>query len=485
MPEIKIHQGHAIDILHHIPDNSIHCVITSPPYWGLRAYGTDMQIWGGAPDCGHEWVDGKIPDKIGGRNKSTLTGGKEKAHPHAKGRFNSVCAFCGAWRGELGGEPSPDLFISHLMMVFDEIRRVLRSDGTCWINIGDSYHGSWGNYGNRHEPDNESQRAKNTERLSRPSWDNNRSRPASSRSIDGLKPKDLCLIPQRMAIALQDAGWWIRSDIIWAKTSSLPESIKDRPTKSHEYIFLCTKSAKYWYDADAIRTPLKEDTLAFIEGSRAQSIVTRPDLKSNSLQYQHSEKKTVGETMNPLGANARTVWTFSSRGYSDAHFATFPLELPRRAILAGCPEKICPECRAGWVRHIRKSGGTTGKSWHNHDNDASRGMMQGVPAVGRATNSAGKHYTVESLGFYPSCDCKVKHQGEPCSRCGLKGFQAEAEPCHVPGIVLDPFMGAGTTSMVAAQLARDSIGIELNPEYVEMAGKRIEDDAPLLNNVNR
>lgn len=326
-------QGQALAMLRTLPDNSVHCVVTSPPYWGLRDYGCD---------------------------------------------------------GQIGLEATPAEYIAKMVEIFEEVRRVLRRDGTCWVNMGDTYSGSFGN---------------------------------------SLKAKNLIGMPWRLALALQDAGWYLRSDIIWSKPNPMPSSVRDRPTTSHEYIFLLTKSAKYWYDADAIRTELKGSGRPVkmpdgwdtgLGGHGAFHRNGREKGATNSQLYggpnsgfrvkhcpnnaQPSKKPTKNEESSQRtkvnlnanwdaaeangtlkGANARTVWTIAIQGYKKAHFATFPTEIPRRCILAGCPP-----------------GGT----------------------------------------------------------------------------VLDPFLGSGTTYAVALELARNAIGIELNPEYVTLARERIASVTP-------
>jgi DNA modification methylase len=208
-------------------------------------------------------------------------------------------------------EKTPEEYVAKLVLVFREVKRVLRKDGTCWVNLGDSYAGSiqastW-----------------------RPSDENNdRNGDWCNRNglgkVPGLKPKDLVGIPWRIAFALQADGWWLRSDIIWAKPNPMPESVTDRPTKSHEYIFLLTKSANYYFDQDAVREPHEEPWRS----------TGKPD---RGAVYAYAERHAAfnKREYNPAGRNIRTVWNMATQPYSDAHFATFPEELPKRCILAG------------------------------------------------------------------------------------------------------------------------------------------------------
>lgn len=278
--------GDALAMLRTLPDQSVQCCVTSPPYWGLRDYGI---------------------------------------------------------AGQIGLEVSPSAYAAALVPVFEEVRRVLRDDGTLWLNLGDSYVGYHGN-----------KNASGTAPSDKPGYRENMRE--TTVGVDGLKNKDLAGIPWRMAFALQDAGWILRSDIIWHKPNPVPESVKDRPTRAHEYLFLLSKSPRYAYDAEAVREPVA----AFIREWQ------RPNHRLDSR-------------------NRRSVWTVSTRPYADAHFATFPPDLIRPCILAGCPQ-----------------GGT----------------------------------------------------------------------------VLDPFFGSGTVGQVCVEEGRNFIGIEINPDYVAMAERRIAEARP-------
>jgi len=295
--------GNVLDVLPTIPDQSVHCVVTSPPYWGLRDYGVN---------------------------------------------------------GQLGLEPTPDEYVANMVRVFAEVRRVLRDDGTLWLNLGDSYAGGGNNRGNN-SPISEKQ-GSNAGAIGQCAM---HAKNADCRSI-GLKPKDLVGIPWRVAFALQADGWYLRSDIIWAKPNPMPESVTDRPTKAHEYVFLMSKSARYWYDADAVK-----------ETGTGQA-------PGNSGPHKYADMSGFHKHLGSIGPrttrNRRTVWTIVTQPYHEAHFATYPEKLVELCVLAGCP---------------------------------------------------------------------------------------------VGGTVLDPFAGSGTTGAVAYRLGREFVGIELNPEYAEMAERLI------------
>lgn len=359
---IKILIGDVRAQLRTLAADSVHCCVTSPPYWGLRDYGVE---------------------------------------------------------GQIGLEETPAEFIAVMVDVFEEVRRVLRPDGTCWINMGDSYsHGGGG--------------SKNDARWPKEAEHGNTT-PKHLKAGSGLKPKDLCMMPHRLAIALQDAGWWVRQDIVWSKSNPMPESVRDRCTKSHEYIFLLAKSANYFYDAEAV----KEPAVGFVDhprnsfgnkdyevpGQKPQKRTARGVgfghgtdaderkrgrvLKGNAKSFRGGgvytagaafdndadvDRSTHGNSPNETGLrNRRSVWTMATHSFAEAHFATFPPELPEICIRAGCPP-----------------GGT----------------------------------------------------------------------------VLDPFFGAGTTGLVADRLQRECIGIELNPAYAALARKRIQSESPLFSEIS-
>jgi DNA modification methylase len=364
------------------------------------------------------------------------------AYSKTQGQF---CIHCSAWLGTLGLEPDPDLYVSHLVQIFREVRRGLRKDGVAWINIGDSYAGSWGAHKEHHktEPDfavggGQPQYGKDG------GWC-----PQATPYKYGLKPKDMVLIPFRLALALQADGWWIRSDIIWSKNNPMPESVRDRPTKSHEYVFLLAKSKHYYYDQDAIREPYTEP----LNRWGGDTIKEETPKHSKYLDMQgigSSSAMRAGRPMRPdsSGRNKRTVWTIPTTPYPGAHFAVFPTALVRPMILAGSSDKACPHCGAAWGRVTK----TTNPPQRKTNKRTPPGQTANtIPNnVGDATPA------VITIGFQPSCDC-LDNDGSGAS------------------IVLDPFAGSGTTCAVAKELGRHYIGIEANPEYIELANRRITD----------
>jgi DNA modification methylase len=280
----NILQGNVLDRIKDIEEKSVQCVVTSPPYWGLRDYGTAK--WEqGDEECDH------VEKKPFGGSSTLRDMSLETTKKEVEGKsiqYKSKCKKCGAIRkdSQLGLEETPEEFIENMVKVFRGVKKVLKDDGTLWLNLGDSYVG--GGRGWDSCKDNTIQKAHINAgvKYGKPTG-----------KIKGFKPKDLVGIPWRVAIALQQDGWYLRQDIIWHKPNPMPESVKDRCTKAHEYIFLLSKSPKYYYDSDAIR-----------------------------------DKPNYGEE---IGANKRSVWSINVKAYKEAHFATFPEKLPELCIKAG------------------------------------------------------------------------------------------------------------------------------------------------------
>jgi hypothetical protein len=268
----------------------------------------------------------------------------------------------------------------------------------------------------------------------------------SRKDFTGLKPKDLIGIPWRVAFALQDAGWWLRSDIIWAKGNPMPESVTDRPTKAHEYLFLMAVAERYYYDADAIREPHARDWA----GDHLTGAV---DHLTGLDRNGSSQDGLTASLPNPAGRNKRSVWSVNTQPYSGAHFAVFPEKLIEPCILAGCPVQSCAVCGAPWLRVVEREpavdpGRSSDAKFVNHTdrNDGKRRLG----AQYQAQLDANPPITT---GFAPSCHCAA---------------------ATVPGIVLDPFGGSGTVGVVAKRFNRRAILIEQNIDYCRMAADRLE-----------
>lgn len=430
MDDVTILHGDALTMLRTLPDCSVHCVVTSPPYWGLRDYGTATWI-GGDEACDHK------PRDDAGRTDKPTVGQRE----HAIRFSGEKCWKCGALRidKQIGLEPTPDAYVARLVEVFWEVWRVLRDDGTLWLNLGDSYASN---------PRGNKLGDFSTSSLTNPGRQDVVGRRLNT-VVGDLKQKDLVGIPWRVAFALQADGWWLRSDIIWAKPNAMPESVMDRPTKSHEYMFLLTKSAQYYYDHVAILDPYTGPINRW--GGQEQNSDTRKG-RAYRDEVQHFgaiSATRLGADLRPnkVGRNRRSVWTIPTQAYSGAHFAVFPPKLVEPCILAGTSERgCCPVCGAPWVRIIEKE--FKPQSDVSSERVAYRGKTLGQwKGMPRGTND------VRTIGWESSCSCD------------------SADP--IPATVLDPFVGSGTTLAVAMGLGRRGIGIELNASYIEMALERI------------
>lgn len=368
------YEADAREALRALPDESVDACVTSPPYWSLRDYGINPSIWGGLRDCMHDWRGiERHAERYTGKRKwqhigevARATGMKVRdldsnAWGHPKQTDTAACA-CGAWYGALGLEPTPELYVEHLVAIFRAVRRLLRRDGTVWLNLGDCYHnGDKGGY--------QASRTTAEDSLQRSNLASDFIGAPNRQPHPLLKPKDLVGVPWRVAFALQADGWYLRSDIIWAKPNAMPESVRDRPTKAHEYLFLLAKSERYFYDANAIREPASPNTYARIAqaslmeqqgGPKSEMYQAdlpgrgRRDRKPAEILKDIARKAGVNAkaTMDEPGSrqnasfsaaivapvlrrNKRTVWTLPTVPYPDAHFATFPPDLVEPCILAG------------------------------------------------------------------------------------------------------------------------------------------------------
>lgn len=428
-----------------LADNSIQCCITSPPYWGLRKYsGNQDLIWGGEKDCQHEWGK-KI--EIGDnrfRGVNAMVAAQHNAAVWGGGKMlSSFCSLCGAWKGALGLEPTPELYLDHLVGICREIKRVLRKDGVFFLNIGDTYSATrWSD-------------AKGTG-----AWSSDKKKeanPVINRDGAGLPTKNLCLIPFRLAIRLQEDGWWVRSVIIWSKNNPMPESVRDRPTESHEYILMLTKSARYYWNQEAVREPLQPITIKRYQydsgfhqkGGRGElyGFPQKRGFKSKHGTTFGEQEQFHGQDINnyPFGRNLRSVWEFSTQGFAGAHFATYPEKLPEICIKAATPEVgCCAECGKPWVRvtnhsyKVRALRAQTEKQF-----ESVGGSRPNMPFMGDKISI--------TLGWKPQCKCEAD---------------------KTPSLVLDPFAGSGTTLLVASKLGRRSVGYELAEEYCRLAVER-------------
>lgn len=365
---VKLYLGDVISVLKQLPEKSVQCVVTSPPYWGLRSY-----------------LDSDHDDK----------------------------------HYEIGTEETPEEYVTKMTDVFREVRRVLRDDGTVWLNLGDSYCGG-GPGGVSYVQDGVKRQDRSQLRVNVKS---------------GLPPGNLVGVPWRVALALRADGWVLRQDIIWHKPSPMPESVTNRCTKAHEYVFLLTKSQRYFYDAESI----KEKTIA--PGVRVATPYTQGSVGSTSTT-------AYNDNANDL-RNKRSVWTIPSFGYSGAHFATFPPKLIEPMVLAGTSQYgCCAVCLAPWKRVME-----TKQLTRERPNDYVKRTGEG--GTGNSCSNSIAGVETKTVGWEPACQCDTD----------------DVVPCTV----LDPFVGSGTTCCVAVSNGRHSIGIDLSEKYLkENAIPRIE-----------
>lgn len=421
--------GDAAERLRELPDGCAQCCVTSPPYWGLRDYGVD---------------------------------------------------------GQVGREATPEEYVERMVGIFREVRRVLRDDGTLWLNLGDSYtaqgSGAQGASGERAG-------RRHTQRTLRVGASANRGNGGSDfdgphRRGAGLPPKSLVGIPWRVALALQADGWTLRSEIIWHKPAPMPESVTDRPTRSHEHVFLLAKSDRYFYDGVAIAEP----SVSF------GTVPTRAEVPGGDNQDRELAMAGVRRGARPCAdrtRGARSVWTIASTPFAEAHFATFPVGLPLRCIRAGTGERgRCAGCGAPWRR-------VTARHALRRERPNEHVKRDGAAGTGNSCANTVAGVSVVTLGWYPSCRCGGMPPLPPWPRPPESGAHGEAEAEYArrceevrgawrtlcaeaaglatePCLVLDPFSGAGTTGVAALQLGRAYVGIELNSEYAAMSARRIE-----------
>jgi DNA modification methylase len=322
-PDVTLYHGDCLEVLRELPSGSVHMCATSPPFFGLRDYGTGE--WeGGDPDCDHL---GKPHRTQAGFNERYF--GKEKVEGwedkqgELREPFKQACGKCGARRvdRQIGLEETPDQWVARLVAVFREVRRVLRDDGTLWVEIGDSYAANVGGHGTATNMPNAWKGKGGVTPIKHPS-----------------KPKDLLGQPWLLAFALRADGWYLRSEIIWARPNPMPESVTDRPTKSHSTVFLLSKRPRYFYDADAIRETMSDWSYKALESNWTRRTKNAaPGSASSGSAMQPGSG--YADKINPAGANARSVWNIATEPTPFAHFATWPQALVRRMILAGTSER--------------------------------------------------------------------------------------------------------------------------------------------------
>jgi DNA modification methylase len=393
----RIIVGDCIDGLRTMPDASVQTCITSPPYYGLRDYGND---------------------------------------------------------GQIGLEDTPEAYIAKMVEVFREVKRVLRDDGTVWLNIGDSYAGSGKgrNADGTHAEGGKQATNKGTVVGS-----------LTKTHAPACKPKDLIGIPWMLAFALRADGWYLRQDIIWHKPNPMPESVVDRCTKAHEYLFLLSKSGSYYFDHEAVKEPLAASSIPRLKQNIEAQVGTT---RANGGAKTNGNFKAVGDTENGT-RNRRSVWSITTRPFKSAHFAVMPEALVEPCILAGTPiAGCCANCGAPRERVIfatapdgRRAEVKGGKAYDENGKPLMGDNMIDHGVRGSFGSKGGQTLKRETVSFRASCECDAE---------------------TVPSLVLDPFTGSGTVAVVALRHDRAFVGCELNPDYVKIAETRIFDQAPLF-----
>ena len=417
--ELKI--GNVLDKLKEIPSDSIDCIITSPPYYGLRKYKAPDVIFGGDSACEHEWVIGDHKYRSGGINSANT--GNDKIGASHLNYFSNICSKCGAWKGQLGLEPDYRLYLDHLLMVTSELKRVLKPTGTLWWNMGDSYVG--GHQGGSIHPKNSAviDAQEIPQRL--------QGRPQST--VEGMEEKSLMQLPTRFAISMADEqGWILRNTLIWHKRNHMPSSVKDRLSNGYEFIFFFTKQKHYFFNLDAVRVPSKTGNGSEFGWAGIDNKRMGGNAQATTQVSKHILKNHI------LGKNPGDVLELTTQPLkSKVHFAVFPPKLPEFCIKAGSPEEVCSVCgkpKVPIIKIIRPENYDS--LLHSVDKEWAENV--------RRSNGTYRHKA--------NCTCNAPFE---------------------PGVVLDPFAGSGTTLMVARQLGRSAIGIEISEEYAKLIKQRL------------
>ena len=430
----KILQGNALDELKKFPDECIDMCVTSPSYFGLRDYGTGKWI-GGNENCNH-----KPNFKV---SKSATVGNDIKNI--GKKYYKKICKKCGAKRidEQIGIEKTPEEYVEKLVLIFREIKRILKNHGTLWLNLGDSYYNfkGYSDYQSKQSISNHSGHIMNVSSSKKKFKNSN------------FKGKDLMEIPSMVAIALRNDGWYLRSRIPWIKRNSMPESVTDRPSSSVEYVFLFSKCEKYYYDIENVRIQQKETSIKISNINPK----TEENLRYKTLQGIGRNRRNSDwffETWQGLLNNLDgdpLAFIINLNPNHENHFASYPITLIEPMILAGTSEKgVCSKCGKPYNRIIEKNR-VRRNEFDKNDKRYRPNLYKGKYGNINGKEDAG--YTqIKTLEWKSSCNCNNNIS---------------------PAIVLDCFLGSGTSAIAAKQLGRNFVGIELNSDYIEIAEKRL------------
>jgi DNA modification methylase len=445
-PWSDVYLGDARDVLAGLPEHSVDMACTSPPYFSLRNYKCEPSIWDGDPNCVHEWGEDVHPP--GYRSKDTHPGKiQREGSQHRELLSASFCSRCGAFRGVLGMEPDPNLYIEHLVGIFDLVRRVLKPTGSLFVNLSDTYYS--------HPSKSHNVGGFQGEQIRK----NKSLDEAIIMGKKGLEVPDKSLlgIPERFVVAMLESGWCLRNKIVWYKRSCLPSSARDRFTVDWEPIFWFTVKPHYFFEQQfepqtmvtVMRNRRAVKTNKYAEGDY---------LPNGDAQTLSKPRPAIGyegvkeEFESSLGRNKRTVWDITSQGGAkEAHHAVYPIKLCETPILATCPEYLCPKCGKA-LKKKYKNGRllATGASEDGMRSQHTEELMR--------NDTKKKMFSYEQLpDGYTDCACK------PPTVLGL---------CE-PGVVLDPFGGSGSTGVMAKMLGRKSVLIDVSPDYCLMMAKRL------------
>lgn len=415
-----------------LPDRLVDCVVTSPPYWALRDYGIEPSVWGGNEHCNHKFVD--YDARLAHENRQNLDGGtignaQFRQHLHGFGNAKAgFCSKCTAWKGQLGLEPNVCLYVNHLCEIFDEVLRVLKDAGTCWVNLGDTYASALAAGQKRRSWSSDTvRRAEISPAVVGPFLSN------STRN-SGVATKSLCLVPERFVLNMAERGWILRNRIVWHKPNHMPSSVKDRFSCSWEHLFFFVKKPRYYFDLNAVRVPHR-----CLERQGAKCSGRKKSCRSQQVTGMR-EAPEPGEpnAFHPAGKNPGDYWTV-------------PSETRSLGAIVGKRGAVKVPGGAGWVGH---PPGGEARIIRRRDR---RWLSPGGKNPGNCWTIPTRPFAGAHFAVCPE---------QLCERPIKAG-------CPEDGIVLDPFMGSGTTAVVAKRLGRKFIGFEVNPDYVKMAEKRI------------
>lgn len=444
----KILRGNIIEVLQSIPGDFYDCIITSPPYYSQRFYGEDNNVvWDSKLDCEHEWIEYNRPGNTWSVPGPGLYIGKEEYNKAwVKPQTQKICSKCGAWFGQLGLEPSPMLYIEHMTGICRELRRVLKPTGLFFLNVGDTFAGSKSGYGEKLP------NPKSKQSLFNGQYASSVMRPPADTCVgseEWIKPKQLLMIPARLAISLQEDGWILRRDVIWRKKSCLPSPVRDNFNGNHEHIFMFSKEGKYFFDLNKARRPYAKSTI--MRFNYKQSSFGGPDM-CKGTGPEKAPIISVFVNKNPLGGVKGDVWDMNVSQYKGAHFACFSEELVENCLGPGSAKLVCNECGKPKMevfkmvtRKLEELPDDEKKKWDkvqcmDYPDEIKNRMMEKILRK------------KVSMGVEPMCKCNTN---------------------YVPSIILDPFAGAGTSLIVAKRMGLNYTGIEINSKYVKIIESRL------------